>query len=77
MLLVVQLANVGIPDQIMDALKPQITVSDWFGGRFDCGYVYECNMSLLDGGNTVLAEYSFRKTVKQYENPAEWNKVTT
>jgi F-box associated region len=65
---------IGIPEKIMDDYKPVIKFSEWYAGRFDCGCVYECEVSLMDVKSKVLASYPFRAFIKQWEGGV-WHKV--
>uniref|UniRef100_A0A1B6CF02 F-box domain-containing protein n=1 Tax=Clastoptera arizonana TaxID=38151 RepID=A0A1B6CF02_9HEMI len=45
---IIELKNHGFTNSIMDHLQPEIHVSEWYAGRFDCGCKYELHAHLLD-----------------------------
>nr|CAD7261800.1 unnamed protein product [Timema shepardi] len=67
----------GVPPQIMDELKPCITVSEWgeYAGRFDCSCVYEMHIKLLNSHRSPLEEYQQQKSMHAGEN-VDWRKIS-
>ncbi|XP_066999154.2 F-box only protein 44 isoform X2 [Anabrus simplex] len=70
----IDLYSEGCPPYIMDNLQPCIEVSEWYTGRFDCGSIYELRVALLNAKEDEVADYSVRKTIKQWEG-RQWKKV--
>ncbi|PSN50324.1 hypothetical protein C0J52_10124 [Blattella germanica] len=71
---VIRLKYRGFNHLMMDEVRPDIEVSEWYAGRFDCGSIYEMEVELLnETKDEVLETFSFRKTIKQWEG-REWIK---
>lgn len=51
---IIDLAAEGATPEFMDIIKPIITVSEWYAGRFDCRCVYQLIVELLDENKLPL-----------------------
>ncbi|KAL3872997.1 hypothetical protein ACJMK2_036161 [Sinanodonta woodiana] len=59
----VDLIQCGCSADVLDELQPAIEISEWYGGRFDCGVQYNINVRLLsEDACTVLDEFKFEDT---------------
>lgn len=59
---------------MLDYYKPNIYVSEWTAGRFDCGCVYMLTCKLIGDSEEILLERTIQNTVKQWEG-GKWIKV--
>ncbi|KAM4696393.1 F-box only protein 27 [Rhinophrynus dorsalis] len=56
---IIDLLKEGLWEHFLDHHQPQIHISDWFGGRNDCGCVYKIDVQLLAADRvTVIQEFS-------------------
>ncbi|XP_078518384.1 F-box only protein 2-like [Lissotriton helveticus] len=54
----IDLYDEGFSKQYLDEKQPEISISDWYGGRADCGCVYEICVTLLASDKEeIIAEY--------------------
>ncbi|XP_069500327.1 uncharacterized protein [Ambystoma mexicanum] len=65
----VDLLQKGLWQELLDHHQPEICISDWYGGRQDCGCVYEIYVKLLaSDGKRVIHEYE-----EKPERIPQWN----
>ncbi|XP_055002326.1 F-box only protein 27 isoform X1 [Sorex araneus] len=68
---VLDLEEEGLWPELLDSGKIEICVSDWWGGRHDCGCKYRLVVQLLDSNFTVLKEFSATpEPIPQWNNDA-------
>lgn len=65
----------GFNDKIMDEVQPDIEVSEWYAGRFDCGCIYEMQAELQNENQEEVVNFSCRESIEQWQG-REWNKVS-
>ncbi|KAJ1109094.1 hypothetical protein NDU88_006460 [Pleurodeles waltl] len=54
----IDLYDEGFSKQYLDQNQPEISISDWYGGRKDCGCQYEICVTLLASDEKeIIAEY--------------------
>nr|XP_006121154.1 F-box only protein 44-like [Pelodiscus sinensis] len=74
----INLKEAGYWDQLMDEVRPDITVRDWYAARFDCGCRYKLCVRLLSAENIVLHEFRPQPVVmKQWsEIDVQWREIS-
>lgn len=70
----ITLINRPIHSVILNTYKPEIYVSEWVAGRFDCGCTYTMTCTLCDKLDEVIDEKEAKFTVEQWMGKA-WTKV--
>ncbi|XP_050428955.1 F-box only protein 6-like [Adelges cooleyi] len=65
----------GITKKLMQYLKPDIFVSEWFSGRFDCGCKYSLEATVYDDKNCILEQHNYQKTLHQWQADS-WTKIS-
>ncbi|XP_078313952.1 F-box only protein 6-like [Crassostrea virginica] len=56
---VIDLIAEGCSPVVLDEIRPEIQVSEWYAARFDCNVVYNLKVKLLDEKSKVLRKWSF------------------
>ncbi len=73
---VIELAKVGLSDEIMDDIQPAIEVSEWFSARWDCGSTFCIRVELLGADKKVVRHYEHSETTDQWQGgELGWRKV--
>ncbi|XP_061457910.1 uncharacterized protein LOC133372839 [Rhineura floridana] len=72
----VTLKDHGYWDQLMDEVKPDIVVKDWYAARHDCGCRYQLSVKLLSADYIVLQEFLPKDVVIEQWSDAEWREVS-
>ncbi|XP_007420170.1 F-box only protein 6, partial [Python bivittatus] len=72
----VTLRDHGYWNQLMDEVKPDIVVSDWYAARYDCGCRYQICVQLLSRDYIVLHEFLPEEVVIEQWSDAEWREVS-
>lgn len=68
---VLLLEHVG--EYILDVLKPDISVSESFAARFDCGGIYQCKITLEAASGKILDVFNFEK--EETQDLCQWQTV--
>lgn len=71
---VINLLEEGFGQKFMDNVQPDIAISEWFSGRFDCGCVYELKVELMDKKMKPIANFEQRESIEQWKG-REWHKI--
>ncbi|XP_067329033.1 uncharacterized protein [Anolis sagrei] len=72
----ITLKKEGYWDQLMDQVKPDIVVEDWFAARYDCGCRYQLCVQLLSADYIVLQEFRPEDVVIEQWSDAEWRQAS-
>ncbi|XP_042334516.1 uncharacterized protein LOC121936375 [Sceloporus undulatus] len=72
----ITLKSEGYWDQLMDEVKPDIVVKDWYAARFDCGCRYQLSVRLLSADYIVLQEFLPEDVIIEQWSDAEWQEVS-
>ncbi|XP_043387642.1 F-box only protein 44 isoform X1 [Chelonia mydas] len=72
----INLKEEGYWDQLMDEIRPDIMVKDWYAARFDCGCCYELSVQLLSADYIVLHEFRPEPVVIEQWSDAEWREIS-
>lgn len=56
---VIDLISEGCSPKVLDEMRPEIQVSEWYAARFDCKMVYQIKVKLLDEESKELKKWSF------------------
>lgn len=56
---VIDLISEGCSPQVLDEIRPEIQVSEWYAARFDCKMVYKLKVELLDERLKVMKKWFF------------------
>nr|XP_060615147.1 uncharacterized protein LOC132764987 [Anolis sagrei ordinatus] len=72
----ITLKKEGYWDQLMDQVKPDIVVEDWFAARYDCGCRYQLCVQLLSADYIVLQEFCPEDVVIEQWSDAEWRQAS-
>lgn len=72
---IIDLETEGLAPHILDVIQPPITVSEWYGCRFDCSGIYECVVQLFADDERLLDAFKFRKTIAA-EEQNQWHHVS-
>lgn len=70
----IELVTRPIHSVILNTYQPEIYVSEWVAGRFDCGCVYTMTCTLLDKESEQLKKKATNYSVEQWMGK-EWSKV--
>ncbi|XP_063001327.1 F-box only protein 6-like [Elgaria multicarinata webbii] len=73
---IITLKDHGFWDQLMDKVKPDIVVKDWYAARFDCGCRYQLSVQLLSADYIVLHEFAPEDVVIEQWSDAEWHEIS-
>ncbi|XP_045714862.1 uncharacterized protein LOC123831742 isoform X2 [Phyllostomus hastatus] len=73
---VVNLKAKGYWEELMDEVRPDIVVTDWFAARADCGCTYSICVQLLSADNIALASFEPPPVTIPQWNDATWTEVT-
>nr|XP_033812839.1 F-box only protein 27-like isoform X2 [Geotrypetes seraphini] len=66
---VIDLLKEGLWKELLDHHQPEISISDWYAGRSDCGCVYKIHVKLLAANKrSVIEEFS-----RTMEPIPQWN----
>uniref|UniRef100_A0A7N4NQT1 F-box protein 6 n=1 Tax=Sarcophilus harrisii TaxID=9305 RepID=A0A7N4NQT1_SARHA len=71
----VDLKAKGYWKELMDKVKPDIVIKDWFAARRDCGCIYRIHVKLLSATKEVLAEFNPAPVYIEQWSDAEWQEV--
>uniref|UniRef100_F7F4J2 F-box protein 44 n=1 Tax=Monodelphis domestica TaxID=13616 RepID=F7F4J2_MONDO len=66
----------GYWEELMDTVKPDIMIKDWFAARKDCGCTYHIRVRLLSANKKVLAEFKPAPVAIEQWSKAEWREVS-
>lgn len=55
----IDLIGRGCSPKVLDNVRPDIQVSEWYAARFDCGCKYKIKIDLLDADRKVLDCFNF------------------
>ncbi|XP_068935347.1 F-box only protein 44-like isoform X1 [Petaurus breviceps papuanus] len=66
----------GYWKELMDTVRPDIMIKDWFAARNDCGCTYQICVKLLSDNREVLAEFTPDPVYIEQWNDAEWREVS-
>lgn len=72
----VDLKAEGYWDELLDIIRPDIVVKDWFAARGDCGCTYRVRVQLVSENYTVLASFEPPPVTIQQWNDAQWREVS-
>lgn len=73
---VIKLTDVGLSNEIMDEIRPQIDISEWFCARFDCGCHYCIRVELLDAKREVVKYFEHSVLTEQWlGGELGWRKI--
>ncbi|KAE9550078.1 hypothetical protein FO519_006710 [Halicephalobus sp. NKZ332] len=70
----VNLAKLGIDDDVLDEYRPPIVFSEWVTNRSDCGSLYRIRLELYDENHRILASEEKEITFNQWAFQL-WQKV--
>jgi len=70
----INLLEEGLTERYLDEVQPDITVKEYYAGRFDCGCVYKLEVSLLAENRSVIDSFTFDWREEQWLGK-EWHKV--
>ncbi|XP_025202011.1 F-box only protein 27-like isoform X2 [Melanaphis sacchari] len=59
--------NYGLNDIMMKTLQPEILVSEWYTGRFDCGCKYALRATVHDGNDKLIEQHNYSDVLPQWE----------
>lgn len=61
---VIDLVKRGISTYVLDSVRPNISVSEWYAARFDCGMKYKISVQLLHSksDSVPIKEWTFEDT---------------
>ncbi|XP_072464965.1 F-box only protein 44-like [Notamacropus eugenii] len=71
----VDLKSKGYWKELMDTVRPDIVIKDWFAARNDCGCTYRIHVKLLSDNYKVLAEFRPAPAYIEQWSGAEWKEV--
>ncbi|KAJ7306631.1 hypothetical protein JRQ81_010051 [Phrynocephalus forsythii] len=72
----ITLKDQGYGNRLMDEIRPDIVVNDWYAARFDCGCCYQLCVQLLSEDHLVLQQFLPDKIyIEQWSN-AEWQEIS-
>uniref|UniRef100_A0ABM5ENW4 F-box only protein 6 n=1 Tax=Pogona vitticeps TaxID=103695 RepID=A0ABM5ENW4_9SAUR len=66
----------GYGNQLMDEIRPDIVVKDWYAARFDCGCSYQLCVRLLSKDHLVLQEFLPEEIIIEQWSDAEWREIS-
>ncbi|XP_030393385.1 F-box only protein 44 isoform X1 [Gopherus evgoodei] len=72
----IDLKKEGYWDQLMDEIRPDIVVKDWYAARFDCGCRYELCVQLLSADYIVLHKFCPEPVIIEQWSDAEWREIS-
>lgn len=73
---IIELAQFGFNNEVMDHIQPDISVSEWFCSRWDCASIYNIRVDLLDGSLKTLVYFEHsEKTAQWMGERLGWRKV--
>ncbi|XP_074162380.1 F-box only protein 6-like [Sminthopsis crassicaudata] len=72
----VDLKAKGYWKELMDKVKPDIVIKDWFAARSDCGCMYRIRVKLLSATKEVLAEFNPAPVYIEQWSDAEWQEIS-
>ncbi|XP_077336370.1 F-box only protein 27 isoform X2 [Lithobates pipiens] len=74
---IIDLVKEGLWEHFLDVHQPPICVSDWYGGRHDCGCVYSLKVQLLAVDKiAVLQEFAIRPDPIPQWNDEKYTQVS-
>ncbi|VVC34170.1 F-box domain,Galactose-binding domain-like,F-box associated (FBA) domain [Cinara cedri] len=71
----ITLKNHGLTSTLMKLLKPDILVSEWYSGRFDCGCKYAFRANVHDSTERVLEQHNYNDNLLQGQ-ANKWTKIS-
>ncbi|XP_046383868.1 F-box only protein 44-like [Ischnura elegans] len=72
---IINLREHGLTNNFMDHVQPPIHISEWTACRFDCGSIYELDVTLLDEKRQVLGNFQYRENFSE-KLREKWYQVT-
>ncbi|XP_043852803.1 F-box only protein 6-like [Dromiciops gliroides] len=66
----------GYWKELMDSVKPDIVIKDWFAARNDCGCTYRICVELLSDNFEVLAKFKPAPVYIEQWSGAKWKEVS-
>lgn len=72
----VDLKAEGYWEELMDTVRPDIVVKDWFAARADCGCTYNIRVQLVSANYIALASFEPPPVTIQQWNDAQWTEVS-
>ncbi|XP_078235194.1 uncharacterized protein LOC110073114 [Pogona vitticeps] len=66
----------GYGNQLMDEIRPDIVVKDWYAARFDCGCSYQLCVRLLSKDHLVIQEFLPEEIIIEQWSDAEWREIS-
>ncbi|XP_040179280.1 F-box only protein 27-like [Rana temporaria] len=74
---IIDLVKEGLWEHFLDVHQPPICISDWYGGRHDCGCVYSLTVQLLAVNKiTVIQEFAIRPDPIPQWNDEKYTQVS-
>ncbi|XP_019367092.1 PREDICTED: F-box only protein 6-like, partial [Gavialis gangeticus] len=73
---IIDLKKEGYWEELMDKCRPDITVSDWYAARFDCGCRYQLQVQLLSADHLVLEEFCPEPVIIDQWSDAKWKEMS-
>lgn len=72
----VDLKAEGYWEELMDTVRPDIVVKDWFAARPDCGCTYNVRVLLLSANQDILASFQPRRVTIPQWSDIQWTEVS-
>eukprot|EP00071_Canis_lupus_P004747 XP_005618058.1 F-box only protein 6 [Canis lupus familiaris] len=72
----VDLKAEGYWEELLDTVRPEIVVKDWFAARADCGCTYHIRVQLASADYIVLASFEPPPVTVDQWNSAKWTEVS-
>ncbi|XP_025412344.1 F-box only protein 27-like [Sipha flava] len=57
----------GLNSTVMKYLNPEIFVSEWYSGRFDCGCKYTLKAAIHDSNGKLIEQHNYNDVLPQWE----------
>ncbi|CAI6366694.1 unnamed protein product [Macrosiphum euphorbiae] len=67
--------NYGLNDTVMKTLQPEISVSEWYNSRFDCGCKYVLRATVFDGNGELIEQHNYNDVLPQWGDNI-WTKAS-
>ncbi|XP_064642396.1 F-box only protein 6-like isoform X2 [Lineus longissimus] len=71
----IDLVSEGCSEFLLDEIRPDIDISEWYAGRHDCGCTFVLEVQLLGADETVIDDFSGEWGVVQWKGRA-WHQVS-
>ncbi|ELK28002.1 PREDICTED: F-box only protein 6 [Myotis davidii] len=72
----VDLKAEGYWEELMDTIRPDIVVKDWFAARADCGCTYSIRVQLVSANYIALASFEPPPVTIEQWSDAQWREVS-